>query len=626
MPVAGRGGVPADAGAVVLNVTATGPTDATHITVYPSGEAPPKASNLNAAAGQTVANLVIAKLGPDGSVTLRNNTGHTHLIADVLGWFPDPTTAAQTLIGTRAGTVLAGAGDITAATWTTPTTGTATITRSGDVPPIGGHLALNPSPEAPDGFLGTVTTTTPHPDGTTTVTVTTANLQDAFTDLDIDGPITPPPTADGAGATSRIGLDDCTGTIGENGPTGDIDLSWGGGTFDFSLRDRYAKLQASVTPSITVAIDAAVAVACEIDPPEWLVGLIGPIAFGAELKFSFELSGSATASVTAYAPVIIGFEYADGQTTNLSSLDIGGTGTLTSTALSIALSASFTGAITGKAFGVAGFKIAVGPRLSGVWEAPTCVKLQADVGLSLSAEIGRWGIGWEIAIAEIRTPPWVIVESDSCDDGIGNPDRVSGLVRYDVDTDAFEEVGLPEGGSAWMRYADAFGSMTYRLEPGGGSYSGELDWTYWGACGEVARTPNAHIVGSDTDVPGTGGYQPPRNSGDGWWVEPEEQPPLLTQLATNLCDGSTVPSTQLTWGTLQAELCGDLFVEDLEGVAHTATFAEGTIAGGGGDTFGEGTSFRCEVTYRITADDDADHDGIPDDVDATPNTPDPLPA
>jgi V8-like Glu-specific endopeptidase len=87
--VTGRGGVPAGAGAVVLNVTVTQPTTSGYVTVYPSGSDRPTASNLNFRPGQTVPNLVVAKLGEGGTVTLFNSHGSSHLIADVMGWYDD---------------------------------------------------------------------------------------------------------------------------------------------------------------------------------------------------------------------------------------------------------------------------------------------------------------------------------------------------------------------------------------------------------------------------------------------------------------------------------------------------------------------------------------------------------
>lgn len=87
--VAGRGGVPASGvAAVVLNVTATEPTLAGFLTVHPKGETRPNASNLNFGVGQTIANLVVAKVGADGQVSIYNAGGSTHMITDVAGWFP----------------------------------------------------------------------------------------------------------------------------------------------------------------------------------------------------------------------------------------------------------------------------------------------------------------------------------------------------------------------------------------------------------------------------------------------------------------------------------------------------------------------------------------------------------
>jgi hypothetical protein len=93
--VLGRGGVPSSGvGAVVLNVTATEPTASGVITAWPSGSGRPTASNLNFAVGQTVPNLVIAKVGVGGKVSLWNMHGSTHLVVDVMGWITSASMAA----------------------------------------------------------------------------------------------------------------------------------------------------------------------------------------------------------------------------------------------------------------------------------------------------------------------------------------------------------------------------------------------------------------------------------------------------------------------------------------------------------------------------------------------------
>lgn len=85
------GQVPADATAVVLNVTAVNPTQLTYITAYPDGVRPPDASSLNAAAGSTVPNLVTVRLGPSGAFRLRNAAGSVDLVADLAGYYVPAT-------------------------------------------------------------------------------------------------------------------------------------------------------------------------------------------------------------------------------------------------------------------------------------------------------------------------------------------------------------------------------------------------------------------------------------------------------------------------------------------------------------------------------------------------------
>jgi hypothetical protein len=85
--VGGVGGVPPEATAVILNVTATNVAAASHVSVWPRGAAAPTTSNLNIRAGQTIANLVICRVGTDRSVSLGNPIADCDLIADVLGYF-----------------------------------------------------------------------------------------------------------------------------------------------------------------------------------------------------------------------------------------------------------------------------------------------------------------------------------------------------------------------------------------------------------------------------------------------------------------------------------------------------------------------------------------------------------
>jgi hypothetical protein len=88
LQVTGAGGVPASGvSAVVLNVTVTGPTASSYLSVYPTGLARPAVSSLNFPAGWTGANNVTVPVGQNGQVDIFNNAGSTHVIADVMGFY-----------------------------------------------------------------------------------------------------------------------------------------------------------------------------------------------------------------------------------------------------------------------------------------------------------------------------------------------------------------------------------------------------------------------------------------------------------------------------------------------------------------------------------------------------------
>lgn len=92
--VTGVGPIPSSGvSAAVLNVTAVGPTQASFLTVYPTGTNLPLVSNLNTTAGVDVANLVTVPVGSTGAVMVYNHTGSTNVVVDVEGYY---TSAVQT--------------------------------------------------------------------------------------------------------------------------------------------------------------------------------------------------------------------------------------------------------------------------------------------------------------------------------------------------------------------------------------------------------------------------------------------------------------------------------------------------------------------------------------------------
>lgn len=104
---------PAGTTAVVLNVTATEPTSVTHVIVWPSGSPRPATSNLNVVAGESRPNLVTVRLDESRKVSLYNDSGSVHLLADLAGHYTSgagalyqplpPTRALDTRTGTGVG-------------------------------------------------------------------------------------------------------------------------------------------------------------------------------------------------------------------------------------------------------------------------------------------------------------------------------------------------------------------------------------------------------------------------------------------------------------------------------------------------------------------------------------------
>ena len=95
LQVGGRGGVPTSGvSAVVMNVTAVDPLGAGYVQVAPTPVVAGASSNLNTAAGRTIANLVVVPLSGSGTVDLYLTTP-ADLLADVVGYFTDGTATSS---------------------------------------------------------------------------------------------------------------------------------------------------------------------------------------------------------------------------------------------------------------------------------------------------------------------------------------------------------------------------------------------------------------------------------------------------------------------------------------------------------------------------------------------------
>ena len=85
--VGGHVGVPADADAVVLNVTVADTTGSSFLSVWPTGQSQPTVSSLNWVAAEVIPNAVTVKLGSSGQISVFNSSGNADVIIDVAGYY-----------------------------------------------------------------------------------------------------------------------------------------------------------------------------------------------------------------------------------------------------------------------------------------------------------------------------------------------------------------------------------------------------------------------------------------------------------------------------------------------------------------------------------------------------------
>src|ERR1035437_9382729 len=167
LAVTGIDSVPADATAVVLNVTVTASCNESYLTVYAAGESSPKVSNLNFSQGETVANLTVVPVGVNGRVTIYNAIGEVQVIVDLEGYFE------------------ANSGSSTAGSYVALTPARITDTRSGSGDPNSG------SPLTPGGTLNVQMAAA---GGVPSVGVTAAILNVTVTDTTQSSDLTVYPT------------------------------------------------------------------------------------------------------------------------------------------------------------------------------------------------------------------------------------------------------------------------------------------------------------------------------------------------------------------------------------------------------------------------------------------------
>jgi hypothetical protein len=78
-------GVPANAVAVVVNVTATGPLADGYLSAFPCGQPLPATSTVNYLRGANVPNLAFVPVAADGTICI-NTYAASHIVVDVTGY------------------------------------------------------------------------------------------------------------------------------------------------------------------------------------------------------------------------------------------------------------------------------------------------------------------------------------------------------------------------------------------------------------------------------------------------------------------------------------------------------------------------------------------------------------
>lgn len=82
------GKIPDPGDTVALNVTGIWPSAFTFLTVFPGGTTRPLASSLNVPTARNVPNLVFARVGADGTVSVYNDRGSLDVAVDLVGYLP----------------------------------------------------------------------------------------------------------------------------------------------------------------------------------------------------------------------------------------------------------------------------------------------------------------------------------------------------------------------------------------------------------------------------------------------------------------------------------------------------------------------------------------------------------
>lgn len=172
VPIAGVGGIPADAEGVWINLTATGSLVDAVWQAYPGPcAAPPNSSTVNVLARRSTATSTLVGLGENGGICVQAYSGTGHAVVDVSGWFGGSTPGGLALrsapparvIDTRSGPMPVAGSTVSLATTTVGVYNTTAVSATGfgyvTAAPCGSALTsslVNTTPRETFANLGTI--------------------------------------------------------------------------------------------------------------------------------------------------------------------------------------------------------------------------------------------------------------------------------------------------------------------------------------------------------------------------------------------------------------------------------------------------------------------------------------
>lgn len=415
---------PTGTGAAWVRLTVPSPGRAGSLWLYGEG-GPAAATKLDLTQGRAGIATALLRVPASGKVTLRSKSGEAlKFVLDLVARLPRNPAEDATRMVLPATTRLAGPSDVISATSTS-----VTLRPGTDTPPVGGHLVIAPSSDARfAGLIGKVTGVAPGA-GKTVVTYADAAIHEAFVDFDTEyhGGVSadalqarprPGDHARAAGLSDIVGIGignigalECTASgiafsaldFGLTGLYGDF-------SFDLSSRQAHFELGGTATATASAALSPG-SVSCTLDyefPGRIPAGWLG-VGVHAGLTVSLSTTDTGTASYSASAPATIGFDYDDGDVTNLSSLDFSGTGQLDAPETTLTIS-PYVGLIIGfvKDLKVADATVALdlaanvvfGPHPRYVGDQCNAIRFAPTLNISAGIEL-EWFPDLSFSIAQI---------------------------------------------------------------------------------------------------------------------------------------------------------------------------------------------------------------------------------